>query len=166
MKFFIQMKKKEVLPDHSDVCKLSEMFLTNVSWKIWALRGIFSPGEEGRSGRGWTVRSVIIDGQFPSAGVVNEDFGKSDHRPILVDTERLNGIQVQHAVSPLRFEARWLCESSVESIIQTAWDRAKLIHVEAPLSDHTAEVHEALHSWDKHVLKGPRKRMCESYRLN
>jgi hypothetical protein len=60
-----------------------------------------------------------------------------------------------------RFEARWLCENSVESIIQTAWDRAKLIHAEASLSDHTAEVHEALHSWDKHVLKGPRKRLRE-----
>jgi hypothetical protein len=98
---------------------------------------------------------------FPSVGVLNEDFGKSDHRPILVDTERLNGIQVQHAVSPLRFEARWLCENSVESIIQTAWDRAKLLHAEASLSDHTAEVHEALHNWDKHVLKGPRKRLRE-----
>jgi hypothetical protein len=26
---------------------------------------------------------------FPLAGVVHEDFGKSDHRPILIDTERL-----------------------------------------------------------------------------
>jgi hypothetical protein len=97
---------------------------------------------------------------FPIAGVINEDFGKSDHHPILVDTERLDGIQVQHVVSPLRFEARWLCESSVESIIQTAWDKAKLIHAEASLSDHTTEVHEALHSWDRNVLKGPRRRVA------
>jgi hypothetical protein len=98
---------------------------------------------------------------FPIAGVVNEDFGKSDHRPILFDTDRLDGIQMQHVISPLRFEARWLCESSVESIIQTAWDKAKLIHAEASLSDHTTEVHEALHSWDKNVLKGPRRRLRE-----
>jgi hypothetical protein len=74
---------------------------------------------------------------FPIEGVVNEDFGKSDHRPILVYTE------------------------PVESIIQTAWDKAKLIHAEASLSDHTTEVHEALHSWDKNVLKGPRRRLRE-----
>jgi hypothetical protein len=62
---------------------------------------------------------------LPSAGVVNEDFGKSYHRPIIVDTERLAGVHNQHAIPPLRFEARWLCENSVETIIQTAWDRAK-----------------------------------------
>jgi hypothetical protein len=56
---------------------------------------------------------------------------------------------------------RWLCESSVESIIQTACDRAKLLHAEASLSDHTTEVHEALHSWDKNVMKGPRRRLRE-----
>jgi hypothetical protein len=98
---------------------------------------------------------------FPSAGVVNEDFGKSYHRPIIVDTERLAGVHNQHAIPPLRFEARWLCENSVETIIQTAWDRAKLLHAEASLSDHTTEVHEALHSWDRNVLKGPRKRLRE-----
>jgi hypothetical protein len=59
-------EKKGVLPDHYDVCKHSEMFLMNVSWKIWALRGIFSLGEEGRSGKGWTVRFVILDGRICS----------------------------------------------------------------------------------------------------
>jgi hypothetical protein len=57
-------EKKEVLPDPSDVCKPSEMLSMTVSWKIWVLRGTFSPREEGRSGRGWTVRSVILDGQI------------------------------------------------------------------------------------------------------
>ncbi|KAK1648056.1 hypothetical protein QYE76_065861 [Lolium multiflorum] len=98
---------------------------------------------------------------FPLAGVVHEDFGKSDHRPILIDTERLAGIQTQYSKAPLRFEARWLCESSIESIIQTAWDRAKLLHTGNSFREQTKEVHEALHEWDSTVLKGPRKRLRE-----
>jgi hypothetical protein len=98
---------------------------------------------------------------FPLAGVVHEDFGKSDHRPILIDTERMAGIQTQYSRAPLRFEARWLCESSIETIIQTAWDRAKLLHAGSSFREQTKEVHEALHEWDSTVLKGPRKRLRE-----
>jgi hypothetical protein len=98
---------------------------------------------------------------FPLVGVVNEEFGKSDHRPILINTELQAGIQRMPQKGPLKFEARWLCEESVEQIIQTAWDRAKLLHAEASLSEHTQDVHDALHQWDKDVLKGPRKRLRE-----
>jgi hypothetical protein len=49
---------------------------------------------------------------FAIAGVVNEDFGKSDHRPILVDTDRLDGVQMQHVISPLRFDALVMREFS------------------------------------------------------
>jgi hypothetical protein len=98
---------------------------------------------------------------FPMAAVVNEDFGKSDHRPVLVDTERVLGLNVPRGQPTLRFEARWLYESSVETIIQTAWDRAKLLHAEASLCDHTKAVHEELHRWDRNILKGPRKRLWE-----
>jgi hypothetical protein len=35
------------------------------------------------------------------------------------------------------------------------------MHAEASLCDHTKEVYEALHSWDRNVLKGPMKRLCE-----
>jgi hypothetical protein len=66
---------------------------------------------------------------FLLVGVVNENYSKSDHRPILINTELLAGIQAMPQKGPLKFEARWLCEESVEQIIQTAWDRAKLLHV-------------------------------------
>jgi hypothetical protein len=98
---------------------------------------------------------------FPLAGVVNENFDKSDHRPILVDTKRYASMQRSVTKPPMRFEARWLCENFVETIIQTAWDRAKEMHAEASLCDHTKEVHEALHNWDRNVLEGPRKRLRE-----
>jgi hypothetical protein len=61
----------------------------------------------------------------------------------------------------MKFEARWLCEESVENIIETAWEKAKVLRAEASLSAHTKEVHEALHLWDKEILKGPRRRLRE-----
>ncbi|XP_071677285.1 uncharacterized protein [Lolium perenne] len=98
---------------------------------------------------------------FPLVGVVNEDFGKSDHRPILINTEYNAGMHAIPQRGPLRFEARWLCEESVENIIQTSWERAKQLHAGSALSDHTEDVHKALHRWDKEVLKGPRRRLRE-----
>ena len=98
---------------------------------------------------------------FPLAVVINEDFGKSDHRPIVINTEYNSGMSEVRSRGPLRFEARWLCENSIENIIQTAWERSKQENVHALLSAHTKEVHEALHTWDKEVLKGPRKRLRE-----
>jgi hypothetical protein len=56
--------------------------------------------------------------------------------------------------------AKWLCEESVETIIQTAWDRAKL-GGSREFADKTACVHAVLHEWDKEVLKGPRQRLRE-----
>jgi hypothetical protein len=61
----------------------------------------------------------------------------------------------------MKFEARWLCEESVDNIIETAWEKANLLHADASLSVHTQEVHEALHKWDKEILKGPRRRLRE-----
>ena len=96
---------------------------------------------------------------FPLAAVVNEDFGKLYHRPIVIDTEHNSGMLIPRVRGTPRFEARWLCESSVEHIIQTAWERAKTLHAQDSFRDHTKEVHDALHAWDKEVLQGPRKRL-------
>jgi hypothetical protein len=94
---------------------------------------------------------------FPNHGVLHEDFGKSDHRPITVDTESRS---IPHAPQRARpkFEARWLCEESVETIIQTAWDQAKQFH-DWSLARKTEMVHNTLHSWDKTELRGPRHRL-------
>jgi hypothetical protein len=75
--------------------------------------------------------------------------------------KRYASMQRPVSQAPMRFQARWLCENSVETIIQTTWDHAKEMHAEASLCDHTKEVYEALHSWDRNVLKGPMKRLCE-----
>ena len=64
------------------------------------------------------------------------------------------------APGPCRFEARWLAEEDVETIIQTSWEARKALGV-APFAELTADVHQALHSWDKKVLKGPRTKLRE-----
>ena len=97
---------------------------------------------------------------FPWTWVVTEEFGKSDHRPILINIEYNTGLQVRRQKCPF-FEAQWLCEESIENIIQTTWEQAKQLHAEASLSEQTMHVHEALHKWDKEVLKGPRRRLRE-----
>lgn len=95
---------------------------------------------------------------FPSYGVSNEPFNKSDHRPILIDTDFQQGLQPRGPTGPRKFEARWLAEEEVEVIVQTAWDRAKSSGV-VPYSQVTDDIHAALHTWDKETFKGPRTRL-------
>ena len=50
---------------------------------------------------------------------------KSDHRPIVVDTE---GVDVPHVGERKKqFEARWLSEATVNEIVCTVWERANLL---------------------------------------
>ena len=50
---------------------------------------------------------------------------KSDHRPVLVDTEYYVGVEAQNPNPSKRFEARWLNEPSVDEIVKGAWEKAK-----------------------------------------
>jgi len=82
---------------------------------------------------------------------------KSDHRPIVVDTE---GVVVPHVGERKRqFEARWLSEATVNEIVCTAWERANLPGAGPTLMQKTRQVHEDLHTWDREVLKAPVRRM-------
>ena len=61
---------------------------------------------------------------FPSSRLINAEMTKSDHRPIVVDTE---GVDVPHVGERKKqFEARWLSEATVNEIVRTAWERANL----------------------------------------
>lgn len=104
--------------------------------------------------------NVLWADMFPGFGVTNEEFDKSDHRPVLIDTEYQLGVLPRGPSGPRKFEARWLAETDVETIVQTSWDNRKALDA-APLSEITADIHAALHRWDKEVLKGPRTRLRE-----
>jgi hypothetical protein len=97
---------------------------------------------------------------FPNASLINSETTRSDHRPVLVDTEYLSST---HAITeaPKRFEARWLQEDAVEEMVKAAWERAKARGEEISLKQKVDDVHSELHVWDKTVLKAPARRLKE-----
>ena len=49
---------------------------------------------------------------------------KSNHRPLVLDTDYLGGLHERARTGKKRFEAWWLKEETVEEIIKAAWLRA------------------------------------------
>jgi hypothetical protein len=97
---------------------------------------------------------------FPFASLINSETTRSDHRPLLVDTEYLSNTHAMRD-SPRRFEARWLQEDMVEEMVKSAWKRAKARGENLSLMQKCSDVHSELHSWDKEVLRGPARRLKE-----
>lgn len=92
---------------------------------------------------------------FPNASLANGETIKSDHRPLIVDTDQADTLRVSAGGSPKRFEARWLKEESVHEIVHTAWTRAVAQGQGSPLMTKVNMIHSDLHVWDKEVLKQP-----------
>lgn len=93
------------------------------------------------------------------ATLCNLEMGKSDHRPILLDTEYLAGVEERKPKYDRRFEARWLEEETVEEIVKTAWQKAVHRGLCPTVKDKMDSVHRDLHDWDRRVLKGPCSRL-------
>lgn len=131
-------------------CELVDMgFKGDVfTWRRGKIRERFDRG----------VTDAQWNSKFPNAGLVNGEMVKSDHRPIIVDTDQL-GVQNMMHMSPKRFEARWLKEETVNEVIQSAWARAAA-HGHAPtLMTKLNQVHDELHTWDRKILKKPAQQM-------
>jgi hypothetical protein len=84
---------------------------------------------------------------------------KSDHRPLIVDTEDQAARDNFERRGVKRFEARWLKEETVEEMVKAAWARAAARGEGPTLMQKTAQVHDELHVWDREVLKGPTNRI-------
>ena len=95
---------------------------------------------------------------FPDAQLTNGEMVKSDHRPLIVDTDSPRGHSL-HKEGPRRFEARWLKEETVEEIIQAAWARSVAQGNKPNLMKKVNAMHKDLHVWDRKVLKKPAHRM-------
>ncbi|XP_010233014.1 uncharacterized protein LOC104583043 [Brachypodium distachyon] len=95
---------------------------------------------------------------FPMFGVINEAPVHSDHRPIVVDTEVHAGALAPWSSGTKFFEARWLKEETVETIVNTAWAKAVASGARG-IAAITKLVHEDMHTWDCRVLKGPVNRI-------
>ena len=77
----------------------------------------------------------------PWAGLCNLELGKSDHRPICLDTNHLVGV-AEHAPSYGRkFEARWLAEETVEEIVKKAWQKAAARNIGPGVGAKLSAVH-------------------------
>jgi hypothetical protein len=101
---------------------------------------------------------------FPMAGVTNAQHHRSDHRPVIVNIEFHDENLVRRRSGGKKFEARWLAEESVNEIVKTAWEKAKLLGIAPFLATRTSAVHQSLHDWDRMTLKGPKNVLLSSRR--
>lgn len=95
---------------------------------------------------------------FPNASVTNGEMTKSDHQPLLLDTDYLDGVHVNPSRCNRKFEARWLKEETVEEIVKASWARAKAQGEGPTFMQKAKQVHDDLHVWDKETLQEPVKR--------
>jgi hypothetical protein len=93
----------------------------------------------------------------PGAIVQHMDYTKSDHRPIILDTDYQN-MEPQSREGPRRFEAKWLREKGFRETVQQAWASAAVASSGGVLGK-LAHMHNALHAWDRAVLKEPKRRL-------
>jgi len=89
--------------------------------------------------------------------MINSEMIRSDHRPILMDTQNL--APMQRGTRMRRFEARWLQEDTVEETIKAAWARVKSRGEIPTFLEKVGVVHDELHKWDREVLKKLEKRI-------
>jgi hypothetical protein len=98
---------------------------------------------------------------YPGAVLQNLDFGKADHRPILIDTE-FHNFEPCVGTKPRRFEAKWLKERGFAVVVQRAWERASAANPGEGVLIKLAHLHSSLHAWDEEVLKKQKKRLKSS----
>lgn len=84
------------------------------------------------------VYNAGFHGLFPHATVTNAPHLKSDHRPVVLDTEGDEADHIHQGQRQHQFEARWLQENEVMERVSEAWARTP---GSASLSEQTAAVH-------------------------
>ncbi|KAG2627072.1 hypothetical protein PVAP13_3KG226670 [Panicum virgatum] len=105
------------------------------------------------------VANIQWSNMFPQSSMTNSEMIRSDHRPILMDTQHL--APMQRGTRMRRFEARWLQEDTVEEMIEAAWAGAKSRGEIPTFLEKVGVVHDELHKWDREMLKKPEKRIKE-----
>jgi hypothetical protein len=97
--------------------------------------------------------------RFPCFKVINGCPEHSDHRPVVIS---VNGVRRQRWIGGggqnKRFEARWLLEENCDSVVNNAWDTAKVKGYQNT-SEFLKSVSGDLHTWSREVLGGMQKRI-------
>jgi hypothetical protein len=97
---------------------------------------------------------------FPMAGALNENFSKSDHRPIIVNCQFYENVEERAARGRKMFEVKWLLEENFDDIVSKAWNRAQSKGPRS-IAQKLNEVHRSLHAWDMQTLKEPHRHSRE-----
>lgn len=105
------------------------------------------------------VANDLWNVMFLNAILANREMLKSDHRPLILDTEGMQRESTHSREGARRFEARWLKEETVAEIVHAAWERAASQGQGPDLMIKVNAVHADLHAWDRDVLKKPVQRM-------
>jgi hypothetical protein len=99
----------------------------------------------------------------PGAAVFHLDYARSDHRPIMIDTE----YQIPSgnlSSKPRRFEAKWMKEKRFNDVVQQAWEAANQVAPAGGILGKLNHLHGALHAWDATVLGKPKSRLKKAQR--
>jgi hypothetical protein len=94
----------------------------------------------------------------PAAGIQHLEFIKSDHWPILLETEIQSG-QVNNRSKVKHFEARWLQENGFKEKVQQTWESVSAVSPSDGVLTKLGKLHEKLHKWDANVLQKPKYRL-------
>jgi exonuclease III len=108
----------EAFRDVISECGLSDLGYSGDKF-TWHRGGIRERLDRGLASDAWRNK-------FPDALIQNLDYGRSDHRPILLSFGN-EPIHQPHGRSFLRFEARWLKEADFLGVVEGAWEASNFI---------------------------------------
>jgi hypothetical protein len=118
--------------------------------------------------RGWirerldhALANTHWNNMHPEATLHHLEAMRSDHRPILLETEVTT---VPGRSNSKKFEAKWLKEDSFREVVEKAWEKANVEVPKGGVLEKLAHLHSSLHAWDSEIQQQPKKRLRAAQR--
>jgi hypothetical protein len=115
--------------------------------------------------RGWIrerLDRVVVNGAWsvmhPTTGVQHLEYIKSEHRPILLETEIQQHAPRNQSKSKC-FKARWLQEKGFQEKVQQTWEVMTAVSPLDNVLSKLNKLHGALHEWDANILQRSKHHM-------
>jgi hypothetical protein len=94
----------------------------------------------------------------PGAVLQHLEYTRSDHHPILLDTDYQQTV-VDHSKKSKKFEARWLHEKGFREMVEKTWSNASMMVPVGNVLAKLGHLHGAMHAWDASVVQKPKKKL-------
>jgi hypothetical protein len=94
----------------------------------------------------------------PGAVLQHLEYTKSDHRPILLDTDYQH-VAVNQGKKSKKIEARWMREKGFREMVENTWSEASLAIPVGNVLTKLGQLHGAMHAWDASVVQKPKKEL-------